>query len=218
MYILLASTWKYSDFYLFNLLFRQIFGNGEKGKLGRNFYYFLSVVMFCPFLFCPSDNFEHCLALPTSWRPAVRALFYWYLLCDPRRCDNNWEVGSQRRVSASGALHVVTGTKQTWIKHHNTKIFSLIFWYFWFCFRCSCYFSAQEHLTCDLFVFQILVRKGFMYVHILKCKTTSFHTYLLYYLKGQWHKIKMAWKWYSLIGLNHHCHRILVRIFLYLSL
>ena len=46
-------------------------------------------VMFCPCLFCPSDKFDHCLALPTHWRASVCALSYWYLLCDPRRCDNN---------------------------------------------------------------------------------------------------------------------------------
>ena len=78
------------------------------------------VVMFCPCLFCPSDNFEHCFVLPMRWRASVCTLFYWYLLYDPRRCDNSRKVRALRRVSTSGAPHVVTWTKQTWIKHHNT--------------------------------------------------------------------------------------------------
>ena len=78
------------------------------------------VVMFCPCLFCPSDNFETCLALPACWRPSVRALSFWYLFCDPRRWDNGRKLCAPRRVSASGAPHVVTWTKQTWIKHQCT--------------------------------------------------------------------------------------------------
>ena len=54
------------------------------------------------------------------WRASVHALFYLYLLCDPRRSDNYRKVRAPRRVSASEAPHVVTWTKQTWIKHHNT--------------------------------------------------------------------------------------------------
>jgi len=76
--------------------------------------------MFYPCLFCPSDNFEHCLVLPTHWRASVHALFYWYLLCDPRRCEINRKVRAPRHASESGAPHVVTWTKQTWTKHHNT--------------------------------------------------------------------------------------------------
>ena len=70
--------------------------------------------------FVQNDNFEHCLALPIRWRALVRTLYYWYLVCDPRKCDNSRKVCTPRRVSASGAPHVVPWTKQTWIKHHNT--------------------------------------------------------------------------------------------------
>ena len=77
--------------------------------------------MFCPWLFCPSDNFEHCLVLLKCGRASVRALFYWYLFCDPRRCDNSRKERAPRRVSASGAPHIVTWTRPTWLKHHNTK-------------------------------------------------------------------------------------------------
>ena len=76
-------------------------------------------------IFCPSDNFAHCLALPMPWCASVHALFFWYLLCDPRRCENSRKVHTLWRVSASGAQHVVTWTKQTWIKHHNTTLFRL---------------------------------------------------------------------------------------------
>ena len=55
-----------------------------------------------------------------SRQTLVRALFYLYLFCDPRKCDNSMKVRAPRRVSASGAPHVVTWPKQTWIKHHNT--------------------------------------------------------------------------------------------------
>ena len=71
---------------------------------------FMGVVIFCPCLFCPSANFESCLALPTRWHTSVRALSYWYLFCDPRRWDNSRKVRAPRRVSASGAPHVVTWT------------------------------------------------------------------------------------------------------------
>ena len=89
-------------------------------KLG-GFLLFLKPVLCCPCLFCPSDTFEHCLALPTRWRASLCAIFYGYLLCDQRRCDNSIKVCAPRRVSASGAPHIVTWTKQTWIKHHNTQ-------------------------------------------------------------------------------------------------
>ena len=78
----------------------------------------MGVVMFCPCFFCASDNFEHCLALPTGWRASMRKLFYWYL------CENSREVLALRRVSAPGAPQIVTWTKQTWIKHLNTLIWA----------------------------------------------------------------------------------------------
>ena len=83
---------------------------------------FQGVVMFCPCSFCPSDNFEHCLALPMRQCASVRTLFYWYLLCNTRRCGNSRKVLAPRRISALEAPHIVTWTKQTWIKHHNTQI------------------------------------------------------------------------------------------------
>ena len=57
----------------------------------------------------------------------MRALFYWYMLCDPRRCDNRRKVRALRRISALGAPNVVTWTKQTWIKHHNTPFHNLCY-------------------------------------------------------------------------------------------
>ena len=62
--------------------------------------------MFCPCLFCPSHNFEHCLALPTRWRTSVHILFNWYLLCDPRRCDNSRKVPTR----AEARQHVLSTT------------------------------------------------------------------------------------------------------------
>ena len=73
-----------------------------------------SVVMFFPCLFCPSDNFETCLALPTCWHASVHALSYWYLFCDPRRWDNSRKVRAPWHVSMSGAPHNVT-----WMKKHG---------------------------------------------------------------------------------------------------
>jgi len=64
-----------------------------------------------PCLFCPSDNLEHHLALPTRSRTSVRTLSYWYLLSGPRRCEMNRKVGTPRGVSASGVPHIVTWTK-----------------------------------------------------------------------------------------------------------
>ena len=66
---------------------------------------FGALMMNYPCLFCPSDNLEHCLALPTRSRASVRALFYWYMFCDPRRCENNRKVRAPRRVSVSGSPH-----------------------------------------------------------------------------------------------------------------
>jgi len=57
-----------------------------------------------------------------SQRAYVRSLFYWYLLCDPRRCEINWKVRAPRRVNVSGVPHIVTWTKQTWIKHQCTTL------------------------------------------------------------------------------------------------
>ena len=85
-----------------------------------------SALLLCPCLFCPSDSFETCLALPTCWRASERTLFYWYLFCDPRRWDNSRNVCAPRRISASGAPHVVIWTKQTWTKHHNTVTYNKI--------------------------------------------------------------------------------------------
>ena len=58
-----------------------------------------------------------------SWRAdAPRALSSWYLFCDPRRWDNSRKVRAPRGVSASGAPHVVTCTKQTWTEHQCTVL------------------------------------------------------------------------------------------------
>ena len=43
-----------------------------------------------------------------------------FWLYDPRRCEINRKVRDPRRVSASGAPHIVTCIKQTWIKHQCT--------------------------------------------------------------------------------------------------
>jgi len=78
-----------------------------------------------PCLFCPSDNFGHCLVLPTRSRASVGALFYRYLSSNPR-CEMNRKVHAPRRVSASGAPHNVTWTKLTWIKNQCKETVSKI--------------------------------------------------------------------------------------------
>ena len=60
-----------------------------------------------PCLFCPSDNLEHHLAHLTPSRISVRALSYWCLLSDPRRCEMNRKVGGPRCVSARAVPHIV---------------------------------------------------------------------------------------------------------------
>ena len=53
-----------------------------------------------------------------QFRNLFGALSYWYLFCDPRRWDNSRKVRAPRRVSASGAPHIVTGQN----KHgHNNS-------------------------------------------------------------------------------------------------
>ena len=56
-----------------------------------------------PCLFCPSDNFENCFALPTRWRASVCALFYCYLTFLDHRINIRRKVRAPRRVSVSGA-------------------------------------------------------------------------------------------------------------------
>ena len=80
--------------------------------------------MFCLRLFCPSDSFEHCLALLTRWRASVHSLSY-YFLCDPRRCDNSRKVRAPKCDSVLGTPHVVT-----WTKHHICIIWFWI-WLDW---------------------------------------------------------------------------------------
>ena len=65
-----------------------------------------------------------------SWLADVPRWDHWYLLCDPRRCDNSRKVCAPRRVSLSGAwcLMSLAWTKQTWIKHHNTANNFKLFW------------------------------------------------------------------------------------------
>ena len=89
---------------------------------GSAFITCLSTFKLCidPWLFCPSNNLEHRLALPTRSCASVRALLY--RLCDPRRCEINRKVSAPRRVSASGAPYIVTWIKQTWIKHQCTGL------------------------------------------------------------------------------------------------
>ena len=67
---------------------------------------YIGALMNYPCLFCPSDNFEHCLALPTRWRASVRALFYWYMLGDPRRCEINRKVHALRHVGSATNCHL----------------------------------------------------------------------------------------------------------------
>ena len=58
-----------------------------------------------------------------SWRRSrslMRALSYWYLISDARRCEINRKVRAPRRVSMSGVPHIVTWIKQTWIKRQWT--------------------------------------------------------------------------------------------------
>ena len=85
---------------------------GLEPRLGR----FWGVVMFWPCLFCPSDNFETCLALPTQWHALVRALSYWYLFCDPRRWDNS------RKVCAPEARQHVGSAKRCHLDETNMDI------------------------------------------------------------------------------------------------
>ena len=68
-------------------------------------------------LFFPTDNFEHRLAL---MRLGVRAFLL--DICWVIQEDVKW-IGKRapRRVSASGAPHIVIWAKQTWIKHQCTK-------------------------------------------------------------------------------------------------
>ena len=114
------------------------------------------VVMFFPCLFCPSDNFETCLALPTRWHGSVRALSYWYLFCDPRRWDNSRKV----RVSASGLQHVVTWTKETWtLKQCTSKKYycclCILWTYSTFVQNKNdvlCVFSLKLYFTCMYYI------------------------------------------------------------------
>ena len=69
--------------------------------------YLTGALMNYPCLFCPSDNLEHRLALPTRSHASVRALSYWYLLSDPRRCEMNRKVRAPRR-SARRERHTLS--------------------------------------------------------------------------------------------------------------
>ena len=86
---------------------------------------FFGVAMFCPCLFCPSDNFEHCLALPTCWHTLGRARFYWYLLCDPRRCDYSRKVCASRWLSH---CHLDKTNRDTKLQHRFEKMFQSNHW------------------------------------------------------------------------------------------
>ena len=68
----------------------------------------------------------HRVAHPTRWRASVRARFYCYLTFLDHRTNISRKVRAPMRVSASGApskFQIVTWTKQTWTKHHNTDFF-----------------------------------------------------------------------------------------------
>ena len=62
---------KYSDIWRYIFLFTRTnaFWYVDSYIILYSFFKdFFGVVMFCPCLFCPSDNFETCLALPTMWQ------------------------------------------------------------------------------------------------------------------------------------------------------
>ena len=71
-----------------------------------------------PWLFCPSDNFEQRLALPTCWCASVHTLFYCYWLCDPRRCEINVKVRAPRRVSSATHCHLNKSNMDETSMHH----------------------------------------------------------------------------------------------------
>ena len=89
---------------------------------GCNLVWHFSALMNYPWLFCPSENLEHCFALPTRSSASVRAFLYLYWLYDPRRWEINRKVRAPRHVSASGVPNIVTWIKQTWMKHQCTKM------------------------------------------------------------------------------------------------
>ena len=91
--------------------------------------YLNSALMNYPCLFCTSDILGHRLALPTWSRALVHALSHWYLFSDPRRCEMNRKLRALRRVSESGAPHIVTWIKQTWIKRQCTVFNLSLNWY-----------------------------------------------------------------------------------------
>ena len=70
-------------------------------------------------------QFGTSFGAPTRSRGSVCTLLYLHWLCDPRRCEINRKVRAPKRVSASGAPHIVTWIKQTWIKHqmHHHGLF-----------------------------------------------------------------------------------------------
>jgi len=101
---------------------REFYGTGYRlSSLLQQWQWFLGALMNYPPLFCPRDNLEHCLALPTRSRTSVRALSF-PLWSDPKRCEMNRKVRAPRRISASGAPHIVPWIKQTWIKRQCTPV------------------------------------------------------------------------------------------------
>ena len=81
--------------------------NFEIHKFSLDHLWFIGTGLFRPCLFCPSDNFETCLALPMRWPASVCAFSYWYLFCDPRRWDNSRKV-AHRGASARRERHTLS--------------------------------------------------------------------------------------------------------------
>ena len=142
---------------------RQLYSHLQNGAL-----------MNYPWLFCPSDNSEHRLGLLMRSRALVHTFLYLYWLCDPRRCEINRKVRAPRRVSASGAPHIVTWIKQAWIKHQCTKVpisYKIV--------------KSKNNLRffsfCVLFAFNWFIGSEiFLHFRVALCKLLTYITYFLH--------------------------------------
>ena len=131
-------------------------------------------------MFCPSDNFETCLALPTRWRASVRPLSFWYLFCDPRRWDNSRKAHApevRQRVVSATCCHL-DATNMDITRVHPFLIhlcMQSILLFIQLMARTLTVFS-QTYLLFTLFIHTHIYILVYIYIHIYVCTKYIYFT------------------------------------------
>jgi len=92
------------------------------GKLGKVF----GVMMFYPCLFCPSDNVWHSPCADAPRRTDFSTVITPSCITQQISVEKCAHRGASARRERQTMFKIVTWTKQTWRKHHDTNFFEIL--------------------------------------------------------------------------------------------